>query len=84
LARLAEVLLVEGLRSTGGKDLPPGLLRGLADTRIAEALRQIHADPQRSWTMAGLAGEAGMSRSAFFDRFTRLVGRSPMDYLLAW
>ncbi len=84
LARLVEVLLIEALRATGGKDLPPGLLRGLADARVAEALRRIHADPQRSWTIVELAGEAGMSRSAFFDRFTRMVGRSPMDYLLAW
>lgn len=84
LARLVELLLIEGLRATGGKDVPPGLLRGLADERVAEALRRIHADPERSWTAAELAGEAGMSRSAFFDRFTRTVGRSPMDYLLAW
>lgn len=84
LARLVEVLLIEGLRATGGKDVPPGLLRGLADARVAEALRRMHADSERSWTVAELAGEAGMSRSAFFDRFTRTVGRSPMDYLLAW
>ncbi len=27
---------------------------------------------------------AGLSRSAFFERFTRTVGRPPMEYLLAW
>lgn len=31
-----------------------------------------------------LAAEAGMSRSAFFARFTRVVGHPPMEYLLAW
>jgi len=31
-----------------------------------------------------LAKAAALSRSAFFDRFTRTVGLSPMEYLLAW
>ncbi len=84
LARLVEVLLVEALRATQGNDAPPGLLRGLGDARIAEALRQMHDDAERSWTVAELASEVGMSRSAFFDRFTRTVGLRPMEYLLAW
>lgn len=84
LARLVEVLLIEALRATQGKDAPPGLLRGLADARCAGALRQMHADPERPWTVADLAREAGMSRSAFFDRFIRSVGLRPMEYLLGW
>lgn len=46
LARLVEVLLIEALRATQGKDAPPGLLRGLADARVAEALRRLHSDPE--------------------------------------
>jgi AraC-like DNA-binding protein len=84
LARLVEVLLIEALRSTQGKDAPAGLLRGLADARVAPALRQMHGDPRRSWTVEELAVEAGLSRSAFFDRFTRTVGLRPMEYLMAW
>jgi AraC-like DNA-binding protein len=84
LARLVEVLLIEALRSTSGERAPPGLLRGLADARIAQAMRQMHADPARSWTMEQLAKKAALSRSAFFDRFTRSVGLPPMEYLLAW
>jgi len=34
--------------------------------------------------MAQLARKAALSRSAFFDRFTRAVGMPPMEYLLAW
>ena len=34
--------------------------------------------------MAQLAKKAALSRSAFFERFTRIVGVSPMEYLLAW
>ena len=84
LRRLVEVLLIEALRSTSGDDAPPGLLRGLADTRLAPAIRQMHAQVSRSWTMVELAKATALSRSAFFDRFTRTVGMPPMEYLLAW
>lgn len=84
LTRLVEVLLVEALRSSSGEDAPPGLLRGLADARLALAMRQLHADPARPWTVTQLAQKAALSRSAFFDRFTRAVGLPPMEYLLAW
>lgn len=85
LARLLEVLLIEALRS--GAEAPaagPGLLRGLADERLATALRRMHADPTRNWTVAELAREAALSRSTFFERFKREVGSAPMDYLLTW
>ena len=83
LARLVEVLLIEALRSAQS-EAPPGMLRGLAEPRVAIALRQIHSDPARSWTISDLASEAALSRSAFFDRFTRVVGVTPTEYLLAW
>ena len=84
LTRLIEVLLVEALRAAPGEDTPAGLLRGLADARVAAAMRQMHGDTARPWTMAGLAKEASLSRSAFFDRFVRAVGVPPMEYLLSW
>lgn len=84
LARLVEVLLVEALRSSEGPGASPGLLRGLADVRLAPAIRQMHAHVARAWTIGELAKAAGLSRSAFFDRFTRTVGLPPMEYLLAW
>jgi AraC-like DNA-binding protein len=84
LTRLVEVLLIEALRSSSGDDAPPGLLRGLADQRLARAMRQMHNDPARSWTMLQLAQKAALSRSSFFDRFTQAVGLPPMEYLLAW
>lgn len=82
--RLVEVLLIEALRLTQRADAAPGLLRGLADQRLAEAIRAMHGAPARSWTVAELAKAAGLSRSAFFERFTRNVGLPPMEYLLAW
>jgi len=84
LTRLVEVLLIEALRSTTDDDAPPGLLRGLADARVARALRQMHRDPARPWTVEQLATKAALSRSAFYERFTRTVGLAPMEYLVAW
>lgn len=84
LDRLAEVLLIEALRASAGAAAAPGLLRGLADARLAAALRQMHDQPGRAWTMAQLAREAALSRSGFFDRFSRAVGMPPMEYLQAW
>lgn len=84
LTRLIEILLVESLRQAQASDAPAGLLRGLGDARLAEAIRRMHADPARPWTIVELAKEAALSRSAFFDRFVRSVGVPPMEYLLAW
>lgn len=84
LSRLLEVLLIEALRSTTGTTASPGLLNGLADARLAVAIRCMHESPTRAWTVAQLAKEAALSRSAFFERFSRAVGMPPMEYLLAW
>ncbi|MDQ1815731.1 AraC family transcriptional regulator [Massilia sp. CCM 9210] len=84
LSRLLEVLLIESLRCSAGTAASPGLLRGLADERLALALRRIHENMTRPWTVAQLAKEAALSRSAFFERFSRAVGMAPMAYLLAW
>lgn len=84
LERLLEVMLIEALRVSSRPDASPGLLRGLADARLAVALRQMHAEPTRPWTVAELARAAGLSRSTFFERFRREVGTAPMDYLVGW
>lgn len=84
LRHLLEVLMIEALRSTAGPGASPGLLRGLADERISIALRRMHDDPARPWTVMDLAKEAGLSRSTFFDRFRREVGVAPIDYLTGW
>jgi transcriptional regulator GlxA family with amidase domain len=83
LARLLEVLFIEALRSTGTA-ASPGLVRGLADGRLALAICQMHERPDKSWTVAQLATAAALSRSAFFERFSRAVGVAPMEYLLSW
>lgn len=84
LTRLIEILLIEALRETQGEDAPPGLLRGLGDARLAEAIRLMHGDPAHPWTVNRLAREAALSRSTFYTRFTGSVGVPPMEYLLGW
>lgn len=84
LERLLEVLLIEALRSSHNAVVSPGLLRGLADTRLANAIRRIHESPEMPWTVALLAKESALSRSTFFERFSAAVGVTPMDYLLSW
>lgn len=84
LARLVEILLIEALRSSSAQATSQGLLRGLADARLAVAMRLMHEDPARAWTVEELAAQAALSRSAFFNRFLRAVGLRPMEYLLAW
>lgn len=84
LARLLEVMLIEALRSTGGTTASPGLVQGLADARLANALRAMHERPGHRWTIDELARRGALSRSAFFERFNRALGVAPMEYLLAW
>lgn len=84
LERLLEVLLIEALRCGADPASVPSVARGLSDDRLVAALRAMHAKPAYGWTVADLAAEAAMSRSAFFARFNRIVGMPPMEYLLAW
>lgn len=84
LENLLQVLLIEAFRTTSQRQATPGLLRGLADDRIGPTLRAIHADPQENWSVSQLSQVAGLSRSALFTRFNRIVGLPPMSYLLNW
>ena len=84
LSRLVEVLLVETLRSVPAGFAATGLLAGLKDARLAAALRGIHTQPAQPWTLATLARAAGLSRSAFAERFARVLGVTPLAYLLHW
>jgi AraC-like DNA-binding protein len=85
--RLADVLLVQALRAVaarGGAQGGRGWLAALADPQVGQALRLMHADVARRWTVAELGAAVGLSRSSFAERFRRLVGQPPLDYLLGW
>jgi AraC-like DNA-binding protein len=86
ITRLADILVVQAIRSWIAQDSAArtGWLGALQDPQIGRALALIHRDPARAWTVASLAGEAAMSRSAFAARFTELVGEPAMHYLARW
>jgi AraC-like DNA-binding protein len=86
LSKLAELLFVEALRQYLIM-LPvseQGWLAGLRDVKIGKALAQIHRQPAYQWSAEELARTADLSRSAFAERFTLLVGMPPMRYLGQW
>jgi AraC-like DNA-binding protein len=58
--------------------------KALEDPQIGQAIALIHREPARPWTVAGLASEVAMSRSALAARFTALVGEPPMHYVMSW
>jgi len=85
VARLAEVLFVHVLRCHMSQETPAqGYLAALADPRLARALHAIHGDRTGALDVAGIARLAGMSRSAFSNRFRELTGTTPMAYATAW
>ncbi len=83
LARMVELLFIEAIRSSGTL-ATPGLMRGLSDPRVAQAIRLLHQAPARRWTVNALAADCALSRSTLFERFTDLTGMTPMGYLLGW
>ncbi len=83
--RLVEVLFVQLVRAyIEQSQAPPGMLAAIADKQIGAALQLMHQAPQDPWTLATLAQQVGMSRSAFAARFNQLVGQTPMQYLMFW
>jgi AraC-like DNA-binding protein len=86
LTRVAELMFVEVIRRYV-ESLPPrqqGWLAGLRDDAVGRGLGLLHGAPAHPWTLDELAREVAMSRSAFAERFTSLVGQPPMHYLAQW
>lgn len=85
LDRLLDVALVQSLRYWFQQtDAVPGWFSAMDEPALGAALRALHTDPARSWTVGELAGVAALSRSNFAARFTEVVGVPPMQYLTDW
>lgn len=86
LERLLELLLVYALREWFDRPEAetPAWYRALGDEVVGPALRAMHDEPERAWTVAELAARAGVSRAAMARRFTALVGVPPLTYLTKW
>ena len=86
ITRLGDILVVKAIRAwiETAPAARTGWLGALHHPQIGRALTLIHRDPGRAWTLATLADEVAMSRSAFAARFTELVGEPAMAYVVRW
>ena len=84
ISRLLDVIFVQLLRTRRRRPAGHGWLSGAIDSRINPAMSAIHADPGRAWSVSDLAELSNLSRSAFADRFQRVVGQAPLSYLTTW
>jgi AraC-like DNA-binding protein len=86
MSRLSELLFVEAVRNYASAlgDQHSGWLKGVKDPYVGRALALVHGNIAHPWTAEELASEVALSRSAFNDRFTGLVGMPPIRYLTYW
>ena len=86
MSRLSESLLIEAVRlyASTRSNAERGWLRGLKDPQVGRALALIHHGLAAPWSTESLAREVALSRSAFVERFTNLVGMPPIRYLTSW
>lgn len=86
ITRLADILVIQAIRAWLEREAPtaPGWISALRDPQVGRALTLIHREPALAWRVETLAGAVAMSRSAFAERFSRLVGETPMQYVTRW
>ena len=86
LAKLSEALFVDTLRRyvAGLPDQQVGWLAGARDSIVGKTLGLLHGRIAHPWTIADLADQVGISRSALVERFTRYLSEPPMTYLTRW
>jgi AraC-like DNA-binding protein len=85
--RLADVLFIQCIRAHFGsrsEACKRGVLHAVFDPQIGVALRSMHEDVEKPWTVESLAAACGMSRSAFAAKFKEMVGETPLEYLTNW
>jgi AraC-like DNA-binding protein len=85
-SHLAQLLFTQILRAhvAAGGTMPAGWLRALADPRAAPALRLMHGEPGRAWSLEELARACAMSRTTFAGHFKAVSGKAPLTYLTEW
>ncbi len=85
--RLADVLFIQCIRAHFGsrsEACKRGVLHAVFDPQIGVAMKSMHEDVEKPWTVESLAAACGMSRSAFAAKFKELVGETPLEYLTNW
>ena len=83
---LYELLFVYAIRAyaTSSEAPPKGWLAAISDNHVSKAIEAMHSDLDRRWSVAALAREARMSRSAFALRFKAVLEQTPVEYLTQW
>lgn len=83
--KLTEIIFTQAIRAyltgDGQRQL---VFKGVVDTYIGRSLTALHRNPADSWTLETMARHAGLSRTAFANRFHELMGMTPIQYLTAW
>ena len=86
LPRLTELMFVEILRKhmLGLSANEVGWFAAFKDPVAGAALRRLHAEPLRDWSVERLAGDIGVSRTVLAKRFKHFLAQPPMQYLAGW
>ena len=86
LTKLSEALFVDTLRRyvDGLPEQQSGWLAGSRDPIVGRSLALMHSRVAHPWTIAALADEVGISRSALVERFGRYLAEPPIAYLTRW
>jgi AraC-like DNA-binding protein len=86
LSKLSELLFIEVVRCYM-ESLPretQNWFTALSDPHVGQAIRLMHGDIRRNWTLAELAREVGTSRTILIERFKTYLNVAPMSYLFNW
>ncbi|UTM59439.1 AraC family transcriptional regulator [Photobacterium sp. CCB-ST2H9] len=84
MKHLLELMMLEMIRGLPHLDIHPGWLRAINDRYLSPAVLAIQQDYRRDWRLEELAAISALSRSAFAERFKRLTGSTPLQYIRQW
>lgn len=86
ITRLADVLVIQAIRNwiESSQSFESKWINAIKDEKIGKALLEIHNRPHEAWTIESLGKEIGMSRTAFSNRFSEIVGEPVLSYLTNW
>jgi AraC-like DNA-binding protein len=83
--RLTEILFIQVVRAFVDRaGEAAGCLAGVLDENLGRALSAVHVAPEKDWTVEAMAQQAGLSRTVFAARFRRMIGLTPLDYVMRW
>lgn len=86
ITHLGDILVIQLIRHwmANAPQANEGWIGALKDKHIGLALRAIHHQPEKKWTVDSLAQQCGMSRSGFSAHFKQRLGQSVKSYLTQW